>query len=394
MEVLELRTYRDLQYVRNTETLMRGLDSRLKGASDGQRSLNTRSFQELQERMAELQPLSPVLEQYRSDTRTVGQLKAAVRSLSVGLAAIQEELGAYDHAELQQRVLGLEAQLRACVQRLGCGKLTGVSNPITVRAMGSRFGSWMTDTMTPSTDSRVWYMDGYYKGRRVLEFRSLGDFARGQHFVQHLLPQPWSGTGHVVFNGSLFYNRHQSNAVVKYHFGSRAVLVQRSLPGAGYNNTFPYSWGGFSDLDLMVDEGGLWAVHTSTRDAGNLVVSRLDPETLAVLRSWDTGYPKRSAGEAFMICGVLYVTSSHLAGAKVSFAYATAAARYEYTDVPLQNRYAHLSMLDYNPRDRALYGWNNGHQVLYNVTLFHVVGGGGGGGGAVDSFADASAGGL
>lgn len=37
----------------------------------------------------------------------------------------------------------------------GCGKLTGVSNPITVRAMGSRFGSWMTDTMAPSTDSRV-----------------------------------------------------------------------------------------------------------------------------------------------------------------------------------------------------------------------------------------------
>lgn len=37
----------------------------------------------------------------------------------------------------------------------GCGKLTGVSNPITIRAMGSRFGSWMTDTMAPSADSRV-----------------------------------------------------------------------------------------------------------------------------------------------------------------------------------------------------------------------------------------------
>lgn len=37
----------------------------------------------------------------------------------------------------------------------GCGKLTGVSNPITVRASGSRFGSWMTDTMIPSSDNRV-----------------------------------------------------------------------------------------------------------------------------------------------------------------------------------------------------------------------------------------------
>ena len=86
--------------------------------------------------------------------------------------------------------------------------------------------------------------------------------------------------------------------VVKYHFRSRSVLVQRSLPGAGYNNTFPYSWGGFSDMDFMVDESGLWAVYTTNQNAGNIVVSRLDPHTLEVVRSWDTGYPKRSAGEA------------------------------------------------------------------------------------------------
>ncbi|XP_006898894.1 PREDICTED: noelin-2 [Elephantulus edwardii] len=370
MEVLELRTYRDLQYVRSMETLMRSLDARLRGA-DG--SLSAKSFQELKDRMTELLPLSLVLEQYKADTRTIVRLREEVRNLSSSLAAIQEEMGAYGYEDLQQRVMALEARLHACAQKLGCGKLTGVSNPITIRAMGSRFGSWMTDTMAPSADSRVWYMDGYYKGRRVLEFRTLGDFIKGQNFIQHLLPQPWAGTGHVVYNGSLFYNKYQSNVVVKYHFRSRSVLVQRSLPGAGYNNTFPYSWGGFSDMDFMVDESGLWAVYTTNQNAGNIVVSRLDPHTLEVLRSWDTGYPKRSAGEAFMICGVLYVTNSHLAGAKVYFAYFTNTSSYEYTDVPFHNQYSHISMLDYNPRERALYTWNNGHQVLYNVTLFHVI---------------------
>ncbi|NWZ17643.1 NOE2 protein, partial [Agelaius phoeniceus] len=386
MEVLDLRTFRDLQYVRNTEALMKGLDSRLRVASEGHKALNARNFQarnshflsqknpsDLKEKMRELLPLLPVLEQYKADSRLIVHLKDEVRNLSGILLAIQEEMGAYDYEELQQRVLLLEARLHACLQKLGCGKLTGVSNPITIRASGSRFGSWMTDTMTPSTDSRVWYMDGYYKGRRVLEFRSLSDFVSGQNFVQHLLPHPWAGTGHVVFNGSLYYNKFQSNVAVRYHFRSRSVLVQRSLAGAGYNNTFPYSWGGFSDIDFMVDENGLWAVYTTNQNAGNIVVSRMDPHTLEVLRSWDTGYPKRSAGESFMICGILYVTNSHLAGAKIYFAYHTNTSSYEYTDIPFHNQYSHISMLDYNPRERVLYTWNNGHQVIYNVTLFHVI---------------------
>lgn len=61
---------------------------------------------------------------------------------------------------------------------------------------------------------QVWSMDGYYKGRRVLEYRTMGDFTKGQNFVQHLLPHPWAGTGHVVYNGSLYYNKHQSNILV------------------------------------------------------------------------------------------------------------------------------------------------------------------------------------
>lgn len=216
-------------------------------------------------------------------------------------------------------------------------------------------------------------MDGYFKGRRVLEYRTMNDFMKGQNFVQHLLPHPWAGTGHVVYNGSLYYNKYQSNIIIKYHFRSRSVLVQRSLSGAGYNNTFPYSWGGSSDIDLMADENGLWAVYTTIPNAGNIVISRLEPQSLEVLQTWDTGFPKRSAGESFMICSTLYVTNSHLAGAKIYFAYYTNTSSYEYTDIPFHNQYSHISMMDYNPRERVLYTWNNGHQVLYNVTLFQVI---------------------
>lgn len=38
-----------------------------------------------------------------------------------------------------------------------CGKLTGISDPVTVKTSGSRFGSWMTDPLAPEGDNRVSY---------------------------------------------------------------------------------------------------------------------------------------------------------------------------------------------------------------------------------------------
>eukprot|EP00063_Salmo_salar_P067270 XP_014042105.1 PREDICTED: noelin-2-like [Salmo salar] len=105
--------------------------------------------------MSQLRPLLSVIDQYRLDLQTLAVLRGEVLNLSIILTAIQEEVGAYDYEELQQRVLLLETRLHACMNKLGCGRLTGVSNPITVRASGSRFGSWMTDAMIPSSDSRV-----------------------------------------------------------------------------------------------------------------------------------------------------------------------------------------------------------------------------------------------
>lgn len=41
------------------------------------------------------------------------------------------------------------------VSLAACGKLTGISDPITIKTSGSRFGSWMTDPLAPEGDTRV-----------------------------------------------------------------------------------------------------------------------------------------------------------------------------------------------------------------------------------------------
>ncbi|PWA27209.1 hypothetical protein CCH79_00013845, partial [Gambusia affinis] len=154
MEVVHLRTSRDLQYVRDSEPLLRGVDGHLHTYVASPRALTSKTLQELKGQMSQLRPLLSVVEQYRLDLQMLTTLRMELLNLSIILTAIQEEVGAYDYEELQQRVLLLETRLHSCMNKLGCGRLTAVSNPITVKSSGSRFGSWMTDAMIPSTDSR------------------------------------------------------------------------------------------------------------------------------------------------------------------------------------------------------------------------------------------------
>nr|XP_055059998.1 noelin-2b [Misgurnus anguillicaudatus] len=373
IEMFNSRTSQDLQQLRDSEMLLISMETRLKTALNNPQSLTTTSLQELRWSMSQFGPVRVVLGRIWADVGQLESLKDEMEKLKGALFILQERFTLQHYHQLQHKALTLQHNLQTCSRRLGCGRLTGISAPLTVRSLGSRFGSWMMDSLIDSSDSRVWVMEGYFKGKRLVEYQSLSDFADGQNFIIHHLPQPWSGTGHVVYNGSLYYNKHHSNVLVRYHLSSGRVLVQRSLDQAGYNNSFPYSWGGSSDIDLMADETGLWVVYTTLPNGGNVVIGRLDPNTLEVERSWDTGFPKRSAGESFLICETLYVTNSHLAGAKVHFSYHTSTSSYEYTDIAFHNQYSHISMLDYNPRIRALFTWNNGHQVIYDITLLHFI---------------------
>ncbi|KAI5623608.1 noelin-2 isoform X1 [Silurus asotus] len=372
LEMFDWQTSRDLQHIRAMEQKILGVEMSVKTALSHPHTVTEKVLQDLEQSLLECIPLRLVLARFRSEVLKVEVLKREMESVSLSLG--QEQTHTYSSVQqLEQREIQLQSRLHTCASSIGCGKLMGIGNPVTIRSFGSRFGSWMMDSMISSSDERVWWMDGYFKGKRVFEYRSLRDFTTGHNFVVHQLPHPWSGTGHVVYNGSLYYNKHQSNVIVRYHLHSRSVLTQHTLSQAAYNNTFPYSWGGSSDIDLMADESGLWAVYTTLTHGGNLVLGRLDPVTLELLQSWDTGFPKRSAGEAFIVCGSLYVTDSHLNGAKIHFIYHTESHMYEYTHIPFHNQYSHISMMDYNPREKALYAWNNGHQVIYNITLLQEV---------------------
>ncbi|XP_077904774.1 noelin isoform X3 [Ictidomys tridecemlineatus] len=155
IEVLDRRTQRDLQYVEKMENQMKGLESKFKQVEESHKQHLARQFKAIKTKMDELRPLIPVLEEYKADAKLVLQFKEEVQNLTSVLNELQEEIGAYDYDELQSRVSNLEERLRACMQKLACGKLTGISDPVTVKTSGSRFGSWMTDPLAPEGDNRA-----------------------------------------------------------------------------------------------------------------------------------------------------------------------------------------------------------------------------------------------
>ncbi|TNN65144.1 Noelin-3 [Liparis tanakae] len=118
IEVLNIRTQRDFQYVIKMENQMKGLRTKFRQIEDDRKSIISRNFQELTDKMDELKPLIPVLEQYKMDAALISHFKEEIRNLSAVLTGIQEELGAFDYDQLYQRVLRLDSRLRSCMGKL------------------------------------------------------------------------------------------------------------------------------------------------------------------------------------------------------------------------------------------------------------------------------------
>uniref|UniRef100_UPI0035902019 adhesion G protein-coupled receptor L2-like n=1 Tax=Myxine glutinosa TaxID=7769 RepID=UPI0035902019 len=243
-------------------------------------------------------------------------------------------------------------------------------------------GSWCKDPLQ-ATD-RVYYMPWTpYRTDSITEFATLEDFIAGRPATTYKLPHRVDGTGFVVYDGATFFNKERTRNVVRYDLRSRVKSGEAVIPAANYHDTSPYRWGGKSDLDLAVDENGLWVIYATEQNAGRLVVSRLNPYTLRVEGTWTTGYDKRSASNAFVACGVLYVIRSvyeddesgdNGAGEnRIEYAYDTTKEKGVWISVPFPNPYRYIASVAYNPRDTALYVWNNFHILRYGLEFSPIL---------------------
>lgn len=185
-----------------------------------------------------------------------------------------------------------------------------------------------------------------------------------------LLPESVESTGATLYRGSLYYQRRLSRTLIRFDLSSETVAARRDLPHANFHGQAPYSWGGYTDIDLAVDEQGLWAIYSTNKAKGAIVISQLNPHNLEVKKSWETNIRKNSVANSFIICGRLYTVASYTSpNTTLNYMYDTESSQGKAIAIPFRNKHRYNSMVDYNPTQRKLFGWDNFHIVSYDVRL-------------------------
>ncbi|XP_064519962.1 adhesion G protein-coupled receptor L2 isoform X21 [Pseudopipra pipra] len=278
--------------------------------------------------------------------------------------------GTYKYLEVQYECVPYKVEQKVFV----CpGTLKAIVDSPYLYEAEQKAGAWCKDPLQAA--DKIYFMPWTpYRTDTLIEFASLEDFQSGRQQTTYKLPNRVDGTGFVVYDGAVFFNKERTRNIVKFDLRTRIKSGEAIINYANYHDTSPYRWGGKTDIDLAVDENGLWVIYATEQNNGMIVISQLNPYTLRFEATWETTYDKRAASNAFMICGVLYVVrsvyqdnESETGRNAIDYIYNTRLSRGEHVDIPFPNQYQYIAAVDYNPRDNQLYVWNNNFILRYSL---------------------------
>ncbi|XP_069564298.1 uncharacterized protein [Brachyistius frenatus] len=217
--------------------------------------------------------------------------------------------------------------------------------------MQSTYGAWMSD-VSRLDDGRYWLAE-HFSGRSLMESRNISAF-QDTNYNRIDIKKFFQGCGHVVFKGSFYFHNGGTDKLIKFDLKTKRTNTL-IMPDSRYQNLTYLFRNSKTYFKFAVDENGLWVIFASNTD-DDTMVAKLNPNSFSVESVTNTGYPTTKAGNAFIVCGVLYITDDN--DRRVTYAFDLKKKSPLDASFDLRPADGILAMLSYYPNKKLLYMWN------------------------------------
>uniref|UniRef100_A0AAX7V2I1 Olfactomedin-like domain-containing protein n=3 Tax=Astatotilapia calliptera TaxID=8154 RepID=A0AAX7V2I1_ASTCA len=217
--------------------------------------------------------------------------------------------------------------------------------------MESTYGAWMSDAS--QLDEDQYWMADHFSGRHLWEYQDLSTLQNTKNTID--TKRFYQGCGHVVYKGSFYYHNGGKNRIIKFGLKTKRTQIL-TMPDTRYHNLTYLFRNSKTYFKFAVDESGLWVIFASNADDSTLV-AKLDDDTFSIESVINTTYPTAKAGNAFIVCGVLYFTDDK--DRRVTYAYDLKKESPVDAGFDIRSGNGILAMLSYYPNKKILYVWDN-----------------------------------
>ncbi|XP_062245789.1 uncharacterized protein LOC133955131 isoform X1 [Platichthys flesus] len=229
-------------------------------------------------------------------------------------------------------------------------------------SMRSTFGAWMSDVSL--LDNGPYWLADHFSGRILAEYENISS-SQSMSNKTIDVRRFYQGCGHVVYKGSFYFHNAGTNNLIKFDLNTRGIDTL-TVAQSRYNNLNYLFCNSKTYFKFSVDENGLWVIFASDTD-DNTMVAKLNPDTFSVESVINTAYPTTKAGNAFIVCGVLYFTDDK--DRRVAYAFDLKKQSAFDASLDLRPATGILAMLSYYPNKKLLYMWENSKVKTCRVKL-------------------------
>uniref|UniRef100_A0AC11AXK8 Olfactomedin 4 n=1 Tax=Ovis aries TaxID=9940 RepID=A0AC11AXK8_SHEEP len=330
---------------------------------------------------------------FAGSTVIIDQLEVEIRNMTI-LVGQLETLDKNNVLAIRRQIMALKNRLKECEEASkeenpppppapgSCahGGVVNVSKPAVVQlnwlGFSYKYGAWGRDYSPQNPGNGVYWVAPLNTNGKTLQYYRLyntkDDLLLYTNARQNQITYG-QGSGTVVYKNNMYVNWYNTRNMAKINLTTNRVDLSQALPDAAYNNRFSYANVGWQDMDFAVDEDGLWVIYATEASTGNIVISKLNDTTLAVLNTWHTKQYKPSVTNTFMVCGVLYATRTlNTRIEEIFYYYDTNTGQEGRLNIIMQKMQETVQSINYHPFEQKLFVYNDGYLLNYDLVFQHI----------------------